>query len=106
MTGAANANFGTCGNDGGNIGGGNDGGKWELSIAAPIVVVGNPSVMVVVKNAVIAIVVAIPCIVIAIVIAVITSSVVVILVVRVIIPIRTSLTTVSVWFSTCEMKAY
>ena len=43
-----NANFGTCGN-----GGGNDGGKWKLSIAAPIVVVGNPSVMVLIKNAVI-----------------------------------------------------
>ena len=49
---AANANFGTCGNDNGN-----DGGKWELSIAAPIFVVGNPSVMVLIKNAVIAVVI-------------------------------------------------
>ena len=52
MTGAANANFGTCGNDNGN-----DGGKWELTFASAFVV--NPSVMVVVKNAVIAIVVVI-----------------------------------------------
>ena len=93
---AANANFGICricGNDDG----GNDGGKWELSIAAPVVV-GNPSVMVIVENAVIAVIIVIPCIVIAIVIAVIISSVVVVLVVRVIIPIRSSLpcTTVSV----------
>ena len=62
MTGAANANFGTCGN-GGNDEGGNDGGKWESkresTFAAPIVIVGNPSVMVVVKNAVILVVIVI-----------------------------------------------
>ena len=36
MTGAANANFGTCGNDNGNDEGGNDGGKWESTFAAPV----------------------------------------------------------------------
>ena len=36
MTGSANANFGTCGNDSGNIGDGNDGGKRESTFAAPV----------------------------------------------------------------------
>ena len=43
--------------DNGNDKGGNDGGKWESTFAAPIVVVGNPSVIVLIKNAVIAVVI-------------------------------------------------
>ena len=39
MTESANANFGIFGDGGGNDEGGNDGGKRELSIAAPMVIV-------------------------------------------------------------------
>ena len=53
----ANANPAIIGDNGGNDKGGNDGGKWESTFAAPIVVVGNPSVIVLIKNAVIAVVI-------------------------------------------------
>ena len=46
---AANANFGIC-RICGNIGGGNDGGKWELTFAAPVIISAPMVIVLVAKN--------------------------------------------------------